>query len=402
MQSPRIVFAIALTVRLWAASQLVPDKAWPYFYRYNEFARIAWALASGHGYSSPWANTPLAPTAVEPPIYAYILAGIFKIAEPYSYASLWIAVVLNAVLSAFTAVLILKLGKRDFYLHTGVLAAWTWSCWLYEAVDAIRLWESSLTALLLAVSLWLLPNLVRSPRVRLWLAFGVLAGVACLTNTTLLAIFPCFWLWLWFMSGRTRGSIARYLVASIGVFVLVLVPWTVRNYAVFHRLMPIRDNFGLELWLGNHEANVSIASDFPLLNPTAYNRLGEIRFMDVEKEKALQFIQQNTGEFVSLCLRRFVRFWITPAHTPWPLVSILAWTGLILAFRRQRVEAVPYGIVLLLFPVVYYVTHTYNTYRHPMEPVMLLLAASAAMEATGMVNRKRKTTEQLLESQPSF
>ena len=95
---------------------------------------------------------------MEPPIYAYLLAGIFKLAGTYSYPSLWIGVGLNAVLSAFTAVLILRIGKRDFSAATGILAAWIWSAWLYEAVVAVRLWESSISALFLMIAwLWLPP-----------------------------------------------------------------------------------------------------------------------------------------------------------------------------------------------------------------------------------------------------
>jgi hypothetical protein len=195
--SPRAVFLVALIARLWALSQLLPANAWRDFYQYNEPAHIAWSVVSGYGYSSPWANTLVMPTAQQPPVYPYLLAGIFKFAGVYSYRSLWIAVGLNAVFSALTAVVILKIGKRTFGPSTGVLAAWIWACWIYEAVVSIRLWESSLSALLLAVALLLLPGLAVSIRPRLWLVFGALAGVAALANTTLLSVFPFFWLWLW-------------------------------------------------------------------------------------------------------------------------------------------------------------------------------------------------------------
>ena len=58
--------------------------------------------------------------------------------------------------------------------------------------------------LLLAVALLLLPDMAASIRPRRWLIFGALAGVGALTNTTLLSVFPFFWLWLW-ISDRRRG-----------------------------------------------------------------------------------------------------------------------------------------------------------------------------------------------------
>jgi len=54
-----------------------------------------------------------------------------------------------------------------------------------------------------------------------------------------------------------------------GLRSLVLIPWTARNYAAFGRLVPIKDNFGLELWLGNNpDVKRSITSDHhPVGNP---------------------------------------------------------------------------------------------------------------------------------------
>jgi hypothetical protein len=380
VQSPAVIFVIALMIRLWAASQLLPAKTGQYFYEHNEFARIAWAVLSGYGYSSPWANTPLAPTAVEPPIYSYLLAGIFKVAGAYSYRSLWIAVVLNAMLSAITAVLILRIGKRDLGISAAVLAAWVWSCWLYEAAVAIRLWESSLAALLLTLALLVLPRLSGSSRTSSWLMFGMLAGMSGLTNTTLLAVFPFFWMWLW-VDCRGRGQdCGKRLLASVGVFVLVLVPWSIRNYEVFHRLMPVRDNFGLELWLGNHEGVTRrFDTDFPLRNPAEYNRVGELRFMEEKREMALAFIRHHPGEFLKLSAYRFFRYWTAPEIAVWLPLSALAWTGVILAWRRKGRHTAPYAIILLVFPLIYYVTHTFNSYRHPTEPAMLILAAYAVV-----------------------
>src|SRR5215471_3009289 len=114
VRSPRIIFLVALTARIWVLSQLLPGNEWRNFYRYNEPSHIAWSVVDGAGYSSPWANTVPMPTAQQPPVYPYLLAGVFKLAGSYSYLSLLIAVGLNAAFSALTAVLILRIGNRMF------------------------------------------------------------------------------------------------------------------------------------------------------------------------------------------------------------------------------------------------------------------------------------------------
>jgi Dolichyl-phosphate-mannose-protein mannosyltransferase len=389
VNSPRTVFLVALAARLWVLCQLLPANAWRDFYQYNEAAHIACSVLSGFGYSSPWANTLVMPTAQQPPVYPYLLAGIFKLAGIYSYRSLWIAVGLNAVFSAITAVVILQLGKQTFGPPTGVLAAWIWSCWIYEAVVSVRLWESSLSGLLLAIALLLLPRMAARIRPSRWLIFGALAGIAGLTNTSLLSVFPFFWLWLW-MTYRHRGlSCSKWLAASVLVCVLVLLPWTIRNYATFDRLLPVRDNLGLELWLGNHEGVTHVFdNDFPVLNPAEYNRLGEIRFMEGKREIALNFIRRHPGQFIRLSIYRFFRFWGAPEKTVWLPLGLLAWLGMVLALLRKQWNAVPYAIVILVFPLVYYVTHVFGTFRHPIEPAELILASYAMVSAVTAVGTR--------------
>ncbi|HEX8816353.1 MAG TPA: glycosyltransferase family 39 protein [Terriglobales bacterium] len=385
--APALIFMVALVARIRVLWQLLPEHAWINFYPWNEPSRIAWCLVSGYGYSSPWQKTPIAPTAQQPPVFPLIMAGIFKIGGAYSIPSLWMATVLNALFSCCTAVLILRLGKRDFNETTGILAAWSWAVWLYEAVICVRLWESSLTALLLMLTLWWLPRLAESRGWLAWCGFGVLAGFSCLTNSTMLAMFPCFYLWLWMQSKRVRVGARRWIAVSLAVFILALVPWTVRNYVVFHRLLPLRDNFGLELWVGNYEGAIEAQpypypKDFPLIDPTEYNRLGEMRYMDLKLREGLEFVREHPGEYVVMAAYRFFFFWNDPRGSWWLLPSALAWIGMVLALRRDAHGAMPYAIIMVVFPVVYYVTHTFPSYRHPMEPVILLLASFALSRVT--------------------
>lgn len=385
MGAPQVVFLVAFIARLRVLSQLLPAQAWTGFYRYNEPSHIAWALVSGFGFSAPWPNTSIAATAQQPPLYPFLLAAIFKFAGAYSYLSLCIAVGLNAAFSALTAVIILRIAKRDFGVATAILAAWVWAYWQYEAVVSIRLWESSLSALLLMLGMLCVRELAESLQTWRWLLFGALAGVAALNNTTLLAVFPFFWLLLWLKYRRRGWSCYKQLLASIAVCVLVLIPWTIRNYAAFHRIMPLRDNFGLELWVGleleeerpTGGVHRFFTRDFPLRDPTEYNQLGEITFMETKRQMAFDFIRRHPGEYARMVIIRFSKFWTHPAGTPWPFVSLAAWVGLFLALRRKGLDAALYAVPLIVFPPVYYITHTFPTYRHPIEPVIIVLAAYA-------------------------
>jgi hypothetical protein len=57
-----------------------------------------------------------------------------------------------------------------------------------------------------------------------------------------------------------------------------------------------------------------------------------------------------------------------------PLLSLM---GALLAYRQRNEFAVPLASVMLFFPLVFYITHTSSRYRHPMDPIMLVLGVYA-------------------------
>ena len=127
-----------------------------------------------------------------------------------------------------------------------------------------------------------------------------------------------------------------------------------------------------------------------MIDQSEYNRLGELAFMEAKREVALTFIRQHPRDFLRLSRQRALEFWLVPRGSVWWVASLIAWVGLALALWRKRFDAVPEAIVLTLYPLIYYVTHTWSTYRHPIEPVVILMACYAAAELTRRRNVPQK------------
>ncbi len=122
--------------------------------------------------------------------------------------------------------------------------------------------------------------------------------------------------------------------------------------------------------------------------------MGEPAFVAAAKAEALAFIRNHPGEFVRLVSVRVAHFWdgdslrfesATDPFRPWMvlLTSVLAFAGLVLAKMRGRQWGL-FGWLLLLFPIPYYLTYTNPRYRHPIEPLMVVLTGylfSAAWES---------------------
>src|SRR5580704_9308562 len=102
----------ALAVRLAVIPFLYHDWTDPFVLEHWAFGRIARSIASGHGYGSPFADTGV--SALLPPVYSYLLAGIFKIFGIETTASVFGALWLNSFFSAFTCIPVYLIAKEGF------------------------------------------------------------------------------------------------------------------------------------------------------------------------------------------------------------------------------------------------------------------------------------------------
>ena len=76
-----------------------------------EMGRIARSIAMGQGFSSP-TDLPTGPSAWAPPVYPYILAGVFKLFGIYSNLSAWVILTFNSIFSALTCLTLYRIGER--------------------------------------------------------------------------------------------------------------------------------------------------------------------------------------------------------------------------------------------------------------------------------------------------
>jgi Dolichyl-phosphate-mannose-protein mannosyltransferase len=394
--SPLVIFAVALTTRVAAALFIFRNYFGPQLlFMQNEPSHIAAALASHSCFCSPYANTPLAPTAQQPPLYPLILAGVFKIFGNFTPASAYVAVGLNVLAGAFTAILLIRIGKLYFNEMVGIAAAWVWTLpWMYRAVAfSASLSSGHLAVLGLALVVLRLPRVIAANRG--WFALGFSLGILVLLHASFLLVFVAYGLWLAFWKRRFSQMILLFLG-----LVLTLAPWTIRNYLALGRLIPIRDNFGLELWLGNRPGmhdTVDYSGDFPDHDPSTYARLGEIRYMSAKFNEAKRFIASDPKSFVDRCARRLIEFWYVPYSPAWLVVPLLAWIAALLARRRHNDPEI-LTIPLAVFPLVYYVTHTFPIYRLPIEPIVILLATFSVLEMSRFLKRIISSEAQVLDS----
>jgi hypothetical protein len=259
-------------------------------------------------------------------------------------------------------------------------------------------WETSLSALLVAAIFWLALTMEDRDGLAPWLEFGLLWGIAALTSTVLLSFLPASGLWAWYhRAKRQKPSLAGVALAS-AVFFACITPWLVRNYDVFGQFIFIRDNFGAELRLGNGRG--ADGTWMQTIHPTQdvyamrqYVAMGELAYVAMRKQQAMDFIKEDYARFAGLCVKRFIYYWAGPPRLAqaWWLAqvknslflasSLLMFWGLSRALRQHKPGAWLLFWLILLYPAIYYVVFPGQRYRHPIEPEMAILGVYLLTEA---------------------
>src|SRR5579872_6630371 len=173
-----------------------------------EMGRLARSIATGQGFSSP-TDLPTGPSAWAPPIYPYILAGVFRLFGVYSPLSAWVILTFNSIFAALTCLTLYRIAERIYGVAVARATAWTWAVFPYAIYWPVRVvWETSLTAFLLSLALLLTLRMVnKQERLRTWILFGVLWGVIALTNTAIVSMFPFCLLWLLYRLPRRTSHL---------------------------------------------------------------------------------------------------------------------------------------------------------------------------------------------------
>lgn len=392
---------VALVVRL-----VVVGFVYPYWLNpkrdYYEFGyepgRVARSLALGQGVSNPLHGT-TGPTALVMPVYPAILAGGFKVFGIYSKGAAIAILSFNSLASALTCIPIFLIGRRSFNERTAKIAAWIWA-FFPNAIyfSANWMWATCLITLFLAVLFLMVLYLQESSSGLAWFGFGLGCGVAALTEPNVMSVLPFFGGWACNrLHKRARRWFASACLAALA-FVVVVSPWFIRNYEVFHRVIPFRDGLGLELYVGNnsytkHWANGSIRPSNSAAELTEYAQSGELAYMAHKQQQALTFIREHRTWFVGMTLRRMLYLWTgfwsfrssylaeEPMDPPNIVLNVALLTlvvaGLRRCWRENRWMVTPYLLLFLFFPLVYCVTHPEVYYMRPLDPFLVLLAAYA-------------------------
>ena len=332
----------------------------------SRYQQIAFNLAAGHGYSSSLA-APYLPDLFRAPAYPAFLALLIRCAGPN-----WLLIRLaQAIMLSLLVPLGWFITARCFDRATGVvcavLAALYPFYWLYAGQLLSDGLASVLTGLAAAA---LLISLTR----RAWpwaLLAGAMCGLTCLVKPAML-LFPLAAAGVYLWHSRALATwlprAALYLLGTM----IVVAPWTVRNYVVTGRIVPVTAGKGVMLYqmaryisadLTMREYHEQVQRSDPRILAIAADDDPAVTLrLDRELTAAgLALIRSHRAAYLRTIAATPVLIWLNPytfadgtlivsrAHLLLSLAYFIAALGGAIAARRQLVRAaVPLAVIVYL------------------------------------------------------
>lgn len=386
-----------------------------------EPGNIAWSLATGHGFSSPF-RVETGPTAWMTPVYPLLLAAIFRVFGAYTLQAFIAASGFNVICSALTCIPLYCAARRVGGGNTATVATLLWIIFPNAILLPYEsLFDASLSALLTATILWDTLAVAESTRLRDWCTYGLLWGISLMTNASLISLLPFLFGWAEYRAHRSKAfHFSRPVVAATAA-VICCLPWTIRNYVEFHSFVPLRSVGGLALWLGNNDRaqSNSVARLHPISNQTErdkYIGMGEIAYMREKQSLAIDYMLSHPAAEASLLAERFTAIWTGGSTNPvrdfshartarfyyvvlFNLFAAMgAVAGVFALWRNHSPYTLPLAVFPVVFPLVYYLALAPPRYRHPIDPELLLLTATSMTQMTHL----RKYSKRPLSGPPAL
>ena len=279
------------------ALDVVPTSDFEWYY---DAAR---SIAAGEGFADKGVLTAFWPVGW--PGFLGILLSVFG-------SHVWVGQCANVLLSTGVIYLTMAAGKRLFPGSP----AWKLGILLIAVFPNQIAYVPLLSVEIFFEFLLLLGFVLMISRFSLTIAAsGLVFGVAALTKTQ--AVFVPAALGLPLLA----GGISRWFRLGVltGVMMAaVILPWTARNYAVFHTFVPVSTNGGYTLLTGNNpSAKGRYTWDDALVADLSKEPGDQVAMDRVARDRAWNWIKDNPAAFVKLIPLKIWRLWSGDGEAEW-------------------------------------------------------------------------------------
>ena len=354
---------------------------------------LARSLLDGRGYSfvENWypftpANTPTAHWSFMYPLY---LAGTYAVT---GYHPLVARLVQGVVGGALICFLVYLIGRRVVDENTGLVGAGLAAVYGYFIYYNAALMTETFFIVLVLLTLYLSIELKGDPTLMRWLGLGLSLGLASLLRQTVLLFVPFLLVWL-FLELRGRAIRWWYFTLPVIIILLLITPWTLRNFLVYREFLLLNSNAGYALFASN---NPNLGTDWRnelVVVPVPRELAGqnEAELDRALTKKGIEFILADPQRYLLLSLDKTLEyFWFWPSSDSSRISNLnrvlsfglylpFMFLGLCLSVSRWRSFAILY-LFMFIHTAIHLLSWPAPRYRLPVDAVLMVFAALALLE----------------------
>jgi 4-amino-4-deoxy-L-arabinose transferase-like glycosyltransferase len=416
-----VIIIVGLLLRIGSAIYMGNQvQALPGIYDQISYDQLAQRLLAGHGFSfgQDWwpltrAGEPTAHWSYLMTLYLYVVYLIFG---HHPLVARLIQAVAAGILMPW---LTFRLGKRMGNTLVGLIAAAISAVYIYFFYYAAALMTETFFFLAVLFTLNLSIDFAQKPgwKTGVWLGLALGCGVLLRQEFLIFVPFIVGWI-IWSRRGRMRY---RYFLAIFGIVIVMILPFTIRNYVAFKQFVLLNTNSGYVFFWSNHPIQgTNFKSLLPENDPT-YQQLIPVELRSLNEaaldsalmKLGIQFVLDDPVRFILLSISRlkdFFLFWPQPQSG---LLSNLSRVGsfgiflpfmvygLVLALWPGRLEKIFNGAVdrgvyllvylfMLVFSAIHLLSWAYVRYRLPVDTTLIIFAALAFFDILYRFMRRRE------------
>lgn len=370
---------------------------------------LAQRVADGYGFTFPvawypWVQ-PDTPTSYYSGTMVLHLALIYKI---FGYHPL-IARLFYVFLGTATVYLVFRLGSRLFGTNAGLVSAAFAAAYAYLILYSATLLTETPFILFLLLVLDTSYALAEKPSTGRFILLGVALAGCILFRMAVLPFALVLLVWI-HRSARTADEPIRIwqLLIPLGLVLIAIAPWTVRNYLLYDRFMLLESQFGHVFWNSNHpEQGTHFRGSWVAPIPPELHTLNEADLTNTLLRIGITNVLAEPKRFLLLTLSRiryFFTFWPT---TDSQLISNAARVlsfgialpfmiyGLVISIKQWR-HLFPIYLFLIFHFGVYLSSWVMIRYRIPADTVLLLFVGPAVIDIYQRLSKRLAMTPENL------
>lgn len=338
------------------AQNIIEGKGYTLFYNDNGNLGFVYK-ADAKTYKSAWM----------PPLYVYFLVPFYLFDS--EIIRLFMVFLSQSIISLGASIFIYRLTKKYFNLLTALIATGIYGFMPEFIFAASTIGPTIIFHFLIVLLIYYLSELTQKSRTKQLIFIGVVSGILLLLRSEILLF---IFLIIIFLIIRKK---IREVILISSLIIIILLPWQIRNFLTFDRVVLVTTNAGFNLYRGHNPFQLGDWRDKytqekvkKLIKYDDY----EVKVNEMYLEESIRFIKEQPLKVITNSFIKIFQLWIFDPKgklnlhpfylIPWLFILILALKGIVKTFDWNKFGTIYFYLIsTTTIAILFFVIPRYQT-----------------------------------------